>query len=148
MGKANLIVKGRKAARSTTAFRSVRNAGDDVLVIRDAAGEPLYALVPWSDYERMTAAGDETAFLIAAAEAARGDETFPAEVANRIIDGEPALKVLREWRKLTQGQLAKDAGVAAQYVSQIERGTRRLGLEAARKLAPVLGVSPGALVDM
>ena len=88
---------------------------------------------------------DQTACLIALATPHRGEENFPAEVARRLIVGEPALKVLREWRGLSQVALGDKAKVPAQYISQIERGARNLGKVTARKLAGVLKVSVEAL---
>jgi DNA-binding XRE family transcriptional regulator len=89
----------------------------------------------------MRAIKDEDSTLIALATPHRGEESFPAEVAKRLIAGEPALKVLREWRGLSQARLGEKAGVPAQYISQIERAARNLGKATARKLAPVLKVS-------
>ena len=62
-----------------------------------------------------------------------------------MIVGEPALKVLREWRGLSQVALGDKAKVPAQYISQIERGARNLGKVTARKLGGVLKVSVEAL---
>lgn len=120
---------------------------EKVQIIRDADGQAAFAVVPWAEYERLRAAGDEDAVLIAAGNAARGDETFPADVAKRLVAGEPALKVFREWRGLTQADLGQKAGVAKQYISQIERGARGVGKATARKLAPMLGVSIEAMLD-
>lgn len=119
-----------------------------VQVLRDLAGDPTFAVVPWADFQRLVSAQDEDTALIAAAEAARGDDVFPEDVARRLIAGEPALKVLREWRGLTQAKLADRSGVATQYISQIERGARNLGHAVAKRLAPVLGVTVDSLIDL
>lgn len=112
-----------------------------VQIIHDDKGKAAFAIVPWREYERLRAGLDEDARLIALAAPHRGEERFPAEVAKRLIAGEPALKVLREWRGLSQAQLGAKAKVPAQYISQIERAARNLGKATARKLAPVLKVS-------
>lgn len=121
---------------------------ENVTIIRDDRGAPVAAVLPWSDYQRLRAGGDEDAMLIAAGNAARNDERFPAEVADRLIAGEVPLKVFREWRGLSQGNLGKEADVPAQYISQIERGARGMGRKTAEKIAPVLGVSVAALLDI
>ena len=118
-----------------------------VQIIRNERNEPAYAVVPWAEYEALTAGRTEDKALIARAKAARGNETFPADVAKRLAKGEPPLKVFREWRGLSQGDLGKAANVAPQYISQIERGKRGIGKETAHKLAPVLRVSLEALLD-
>ncbi len=118
-----------------------------VQIIRNERDEPAFAVVPWADYEALTAGRSEDDALIARGRAARGDESFPADVAKRLAKGEPPLKVFREWRKLSQGELGRAANVAPHYISQIERGERGMGKATARKLAPVLRVSLEALLD-
>ncbi len=119
-----------------------------VQVIRDAKNKPAYAVVPWKDYVELV--GDdaaEDAGLIALAEKARGEEGLPLDVIERTLRGENPLKVFREWRGLTQKDLAKKSGLARMYVSQLETGHRKIGAAAAKKLAPVLGVSVDTLLD-
>jgi DNA-binding XRE family transcriptional regulator len=118
-----------------------------VQIIHDDQGHPAFAVLPWEAYERLRAGGGEDAMLIAAGNAARGDETFPAEVAARLVAGESSLKVFREWRGMTQQQLSDASGVANQYISQIERAVRSVGRKVAQKLAGPLGVSESALLD-
>ena len=118
-----------------------------VQIIRDEKNEPVYAVLPWADYKNLTDGRGEDAALIERAIAARNDDKFPAAVARRLVAGEVPLKVIREWRGLAQRQLGELAGVAPQYISQIERGARNIGPETARKLAPLLGISAKALLD-
>jgi transcriptional regulator with XRE-family HTH domain len=118
-----------------------------VQIIRDERNEPAYAVVPWAEYKSLKEGRSEEAALIERANAARNDEKFPASVARRLVAGEIPLKAIREWRGLSQSELGKLAGVAPQYISQIERGARNMGMETARKLAPLLGVSSQTLLD-
>lgn len=142
MSKSNTSLKSRATAKAAIV--------DRIQIINDSFGSPAFAVVPWSDFQALQAGGDETAALIAAGEAARGDETFPADVAKRLVAGEVPLKVIREWRGLTQSQLFEKSGVSEQYISQIERraGGRNLGRKAAANLAPVLRVSADALMEL
>jgi DNA-binding XRE family transcriptional regulator len=125
----------------------MEKTNENVQVIRNSKGEAEFAVVPWREYERLKAGGDEDARLIALASPHRGEEAFPAEVAKRLIAGEVPLKVIREWRGLSQVELGKKASVAAQYISQIERGVRDIGMVTARRIAPALGVSFDALMN-
>ena len=52
------------------------------------------------------------------------DELIPAEVVYAILDGKNPIKVWREYRGLTQQQLADKAGISKPYLSQIETGKR------------------------
>ena len=52
------------------------------------------------------------------------------------------LRRIRHARKLSQEQLAHDAGVDRAYLSRVERAVTWVGLEIVEKLASVLGVDP------
>ncbi len=57
------------------------------------------------------------------------------------------LKRLREDRKITQEQLAFDAGITVSALSRIERGLNSPGWATVRRIADALGVSLGDLVE-
>src|SRR5258708_9315304 len=48
------------------------------------------------------------------------DELIPLEITERRLKGEPALRIWREHRKLTQEQLAKKARVSRALIAAIE----------------------------
>ena len=52
------------------------------------------------------------------------------------------LRRIRNERKLSQEQLAHDAGVDRAYLSRVERSVTYVGLEIIEKLAAVLEVDP------
>jgi transcriptional regulator with XRE-family HTH domain len=52
------------------------------------------------------------------------------------------LRRLRHARKLSQEQLANDAGIDRVYVSRVERAVTYVGLEIIGKLASILDVDP------
>ena len=59
-----------------------------------------------------------------AREAAGEAEYVPIELADRIFAGEHPLRVWREYRGLTLGALARSAGIAPSYRSEIEAGKK------------------------
>lgn len=61
-------------------------------------------------------------------------------MANRI-------KELREEIGLTQDQVAAAAGTTFQQIARLETGQRRLTDDWMRRIAPVLGVAPSALLS-
>jgi DNA-binding XRE family transcriptional regulator len=73
-------------------------------------------------------------------------ESFPSEVVNRLLDGESPVKVWREYRRLTQGQLAEQTGVTVAHISQIESGKRECSVKLLRALARVLEVDADMLI--
>ena len=115
-------------------------------------GEPEYAVVPIETYrrllERAEEAADIRAFDEALAAVANGDdEVVPAEVVRRLLSGEETpVRVWREYRGLTQAELAAMAGVGKSYLSQVERGGKSGSLRLMRRLASALGVDMEDLV--
>jgi transcriptional regulator with XRE-family HTH domain len=57
------------------------------------------------------------------------------------------LKAWREHRRMTQAQLAEAIGTTGAVISLLESGDRRLSDKWLRKIAPVLQVGPGHLLD-
>ena len=67
----------------------------------------------------------------------RDDETIPVEMVDRILDGENRVKVWREHRGLSQGDLARAAGLSAVTIGEIETGSPP-SLQAANAIAGAL----------
>ncbi|WP_244436141.1 helix-turn-helix domain-containing protein [Sinorhizobium fredii] len=73
---------------------------------------------------------------------ARGEEELiPADIVNRILDGESKVKVWREYRKLTLRELAPKVDISPAYLSQIEGGSRDGTFETMKKIAAALGIT-------
>ena len=113
-------------------------------VLRNAKGVPVAVTMTFDEYLRLDPEAaerhleiSESADLDAIVE---NDEFFPAEVVNRIMEGESPVRVYREYRGLTQGDLADRAEVSNNYISMIETGRVRPSRKLQYKLAAVLGV--------
>ena len=120
----------------------------DPQVILDDSGKPAFAVIPWQEYERLArttegALTDEELYDIAKA---TGDESFPIEVADRLLAGENPVKVYREYRGLTQSQLATAVALNTVYLSQIETGKRTGSAKTLAALAGALNVSVDDLI--
>jgi len=114
-------------------------------IIKSPSGDRL-AVIPLAEYERLVEAAEDLADVRAYDDAMRRlksgeDELVPAEVVNRLLDGENAVRVWREYRRLNLKQLAELAGVSAPFVSQIESAQREGSLDTMRKIAAALKVS-------
>lgn len=110
-------------------------------IIRDGSGKPAFAVLPIAEYERLLEAADEAAGVHAfdAYKAAR-PESFPAEVADRLLNDEHPVKVFREYRGMTQAQLGEAVGLKQAYVSQIEAGARIGTVDVLKRIAEALRV--------
>ena len=113
------------------------------------------AILPRKDYELLVAKAAEfdedagTARIVARArkEVADGAPLLPKEVVDRLADGENAVRVLREWRDVTQMFLSFKTNLSQSYISDIENG-RRVGTAAAlRLIANALNVPLDLLVE-
>jgi DNA-binding XRE family transcriptional regulator len=72
---------------------------------------------------------------------AAGEELIPSKVTYAILDGGHPVRVWREYRGLTQQQLAAAAGISVPYLSQIEAGKRQGSAEVLAAIAQELGLS-------
>jgi DNA-binding XRE family transcriptional regulator len=114
-------------------------------VIRDARGDPEYAVVPYPEFIRLSRSQEDLRDR-QMAEEALSEEELPWLTAKRLLHGESPIKVWREHRGLSQRQLAEAVGARAAYVSQLETGRKRPSLEMAKALAGALSVTLDDLV--
>lgn len=108
-------------------------------------GKPEWAVIPYETYERLVEDAEMLHDIRAYDEAkqalAAGEELIPGEVTFAILDGENPLRVWREYRGLTQQQLADAAGISKPYLSQIESGKRKGTAEVLAAIAKALDLS-------
>lgn len=118
-------------------------------IIYDDTGAPAFVVIPYARFRDIApeaaeaALSDEALFDLAMAE--KNAVAVPHDVMVRLIDGEKPVKVYREWRGMTQTDLATKAGVTVGFISQVERGTRNLSRKSRAAIATVLGVLPSDL---
>lgn len=102
----------------------------ELLLERAELAEDLAAV---ETYRRKLTAGEE--------------EAIPEEFANRLIDGENAIRVYRELRGLSARELADKTGISAAFLSEIENGKKEGGVSTLKKISQALGVTIDDLVD-
>lgn len=91
------------------------------------AGKP-HVLVPVHDYTALKNSGQKT--------------QLPQEVMEKITVGkERAIKVIRKYRNMTQGDLAEVAGISRPYLTEIETGRKDGSIRALKSIAGALDVS-------
>ena len=109
-------------------------------------GKPEWAVLPYEEYlqliEQAELLEDIRDFDTISAAIERGEEELiPSEVVYAILDGEHPIKVWREYRGLTQQQLAGKVKISKPYLSQIETGKRTGTTEILSAIAKALDVS-------
>ncbi len=106
---------------------------------------PEWAVIPYEEYIRLREEAEmlqDVADYDAAKEALeQGEESIPGEVTFAILDGENPIRVWRNYRTLTQQELADSAGISKPYLSQIETGKRTGTAEVLAAIANALGVT-------
>lgn len=119
-------------------------------IIHDDAGQPIFAVIPWREYVRLSKDGateavlrDEEIYDLAKDE---GGESFPIEVVDRLLSGASPIKVYREYRGMSQKALAAAIDISPVYLSQIETGRRVGSAKTLASIAQALEVSLDDLV--
>ncbi len=69
------------------------------------------------------------------------EELIPAEVVDRLLDGDNRIKVWREHRGMTAAVLAEAAGITQPFLSQLETGKRAGTVDTLQTIAAALGVA-------
>jgi hypothetical protein len=112
------------------------------------------AILPRKEYEALAAKAAEadedigSARLVARArkEIAAGAPLIPKKIVDRIANGENALRILREWREMTQLYLSSKTDIGQGYISDLESGRRKGTTTALKKIADAMNVPLDLLV--
>ena len=119
--------------------------------ILEAKGKPAFAVLPYDEYvalrELAEDAEDAAALARFAKRYATGEEeTVPAAVVDRLLAGEPPLRVWREFRGVSAAQLASAVNITPAHISKLESGRGEPSVSLLKKLAHALRVDMEALV--
>ncbi|MFQ5717536.1 MAG: helix-turn-helix domain-containing protein [Nitrospinales bacterium] len=68
-------------------------------------------------------------------------------MAERIWAGENKIKAWREFRGLTQKELAEKSGTAQPYIAQLEKGERNGTAKTLKKIAGALDIDVDSLIS-
>ena len=114
-------------------------------------GHPEYAVLPVSEYwellKKAEMLEDEAAYDNAKAElASEKDELVPERVVDALLDGDNPIKVWRNFRGLSQFELAKRISKSQSYMAQLESGQRKGSIEVYRAISTALDVDVDDLI--
>ncbi|SFG89265.1 Helix-turn-helix [Palleronia marisminoris] len=99
------------------------------------------------EYEALLAAREDLEDLRAFDRAVQNDEeSLPAALAKRALEGENLVRLCREHRDMSIGKLAERAGVHGTALSRIENGSRGARPDTIKALANALGVTVDDLI--
>ena len=105
-----------------------------------------FAVIPVEDLQKLMEdaemLADVKAYDAAKARLQDGqDELIPLEITERKLRGESTLRIWREYRKLTQEQLAKKSKVSRALIAAIETNRKAGSVSTWKKLGAALDVS-------
>lgn len=108
-------------------------------------GQIEWAVVPYAEYQKLLDAAemlaDIRAYDEAKAQLQSDEELMPSQVVYALLDGENPIRIWREYRGLTQQQLADKAAISKPYLSQLESGKRNGTTEVLQAIAQALNLS-------
>lgn len=101
-----------------------------VQIVKDGAGTPIAAVLPWSEYSRL-----------AALDTAKPEKTagIPQRVVSMVVDGDSPIKAWRRYFGLTQAQAAEKIGISQGAFAQMEK-VRNSQEATLRKVAAAFGI--------
>jgi len=107
-------------------------------------GKPEWAVIPYDAYQRLLEGAEMLQDIGVYDEVKKsiedGEELIPSAVTYAILDGANPIRVWREYRGLTQQQVAEAAGISVPYLSQIESGKRKGSAEVLTAIANALSL--------
>ena len=111
-------------------------------------GTKQYAIVPADTYALLLEKAEMFDDIKAYDEAMANDneELIPAEIVYRLLGGENKIKVWREYRNMSQTDLAGRSGVAQAAIAQMEGGKRTGSIASLKKIAEALSLDLDDLV--
>src|SRR6202171_1005067 len=127
----------------------------NVQFIHTPGGDDL-AVLPRIEYDRLVSLAAEAQEDGAASRIVRNstralkegrEVALPKAVADRLANGDNAVRVIREWRNMIQGELAVAVGIRQHYLSEIETGRAQGPAGLQKKFARALGVPIDLLID-
>ncbi len=130
-------------------------ARSNVQFIRTPGGGDL-AVLSRNEYERLVALAAEAQEDAGGSRIVRNstralkegrEVALPKAIADRLANGDNAVRVIREWRGMIQGELAAAVEISQNYLSEIETGRRKGPAELQKKFARALGVPVDLLID-
>jgi len=106
-------------------------------IINGPEGNPLFVVLPLSEYPE---------FLPAPEERPDGKVLLPNKVVKlAVVEGKGIVRAWREYKGLTQVELAKMINISQPAMAQLEKPGRVIRLNTRQRLAGALGIEPEQL---
>ena len=119
---------------------------NEAVQIIERDGKPEWAVLPYDVYVQLVEEAEMLQDIrdydsVKTAIDQGKEELIPSEVTFALLDGKNPIKVWREYRGITQQQLAKKVKISTPYLSQIETGKRTGTTEVLLAIARALEIT-------
>ncbi len=108
-------------------------------------GQPQWAILPYQQYIKLKEQEQLIMQLITQKPKQR-HEVLPQHLQTRLKQGESPIKIWREFKGLSQAELALQASISIPYLSQLEHQIRSGSKKVLKRIAAALFVEVDALV--
>jgi DNA-binding XRE family transcriptional regulator len=108
-------------------------------------GKPEWAVVPYEDYLRLIEQAEmlqdvQDYDAVQAALKSGEEELISVEMVDALLSGGNPVKIWREYRGISQFELAQKAGISVPYLSQLETNKRRGSMGVLSAIAKALQI--------
>jgi DNA-binding XRE family transcriptional regulator len=115
-------------------------------------GKPEWAVLPYDEYlqlvEHAEMLQDIRDYDNVKTALEKGDEELlPSQMVYAILEGANPIRVWREYRGISQRELAERVGISVPYLSQLEKGKRKGSLDVLAAIANALQVGLDDLIN-
>lgn len=111
-------------------------------------GHREWAVLPYTTYQHLLDAYEMLRDIQAFDQAiAREEEMIPVQWIDRLLNGESPVQVWREYRQMTQDELAQLCGVTREVIKAVEMKTRQPDPQLCANLARCLRVEADELMN-
>lgn len=109
---------------------------EHIKILESDDGKPLFAVVPYDEYLELVMNSRDR------------EITIPhAVVGANVIDGKSLVRAWREYKKITQAQMAKKLGITQAAYSQMEKPDAKLRRTTLEKIAAAMGILTEQLTE-
>jgi len=101
-------------------------------------GKPAFVILPWEEYQGL---------IKNQIDPDESDIEFPHEVVAANVMGDSLIKAWREYKSLTQAELADMAGITQSALARMERPDTTPRRSSLKKLADAMGIAVEQLIE-